>query len=151
MFFGPPYTIDHVLDVQDKISLTVPRITERHVRRISLRNRRQSQVGWPGLDQDHVACNETGGIRTTPRISLAIEDNRTVTVGGVPKNLVEKHSETIQVADVQRTEICVKGIVEESIINREKNGRPALAGGIGLGPALAWRLVCLLRERERSP
>lgn len=41
LLLGSPHTVDDILDVQNEVRLAVPRITEGHVRRIGLRNRRK--------------------------------------------------------------------------------------------------------------
>lgn len=64
---------------------------------------------------------------------------------------MEEHSESIQVADVERAKVCMEGIVEEGIINREVDRASSLAGRARLGPTFARGLGSVLRERERGP
>jgi hypothetical protein len=46
-FFGLPYAINDILDVQDIISLAVACIAEWHARRVHLRNGSQGEMRWP--------------------------------------------------------------------------------------------------------
>ena len=78
------------------------------------------------MNHDHIACNKAGRIGATPGISLAIEDYRTVAVGWITKNLMEKHGEAVEVTNVEWAEISVEGIVKKSVINGEVHGRAAL-------------------------
>lgn len=73
----------------------------------------------PGLDQDHIARHQTSSVGTAPRISLAVKHHCAVTVGGISQNLVEMHGKTIEVSNVERTEVCMEGIVEQGVINSE--------------------------------
>ena len=103
------------------------------------------------MNHDHIACNKAGRIGATPGISLAIEDYRTVAVGWVTKNLMEKHGKPVEVTNVEWAEISVEGIVKKSVINGEVHGRAALAwsGGLGTCP-LAWGFWCVQMEGKRS-
>ena len=112
VFFGLPHTIYHVLNVYDEVGLAVSSITEGHVWWIRLGDRRQRQVWRPGLNQNHVASNQACGIRTTPRVCLAVKDNGPVTIGGVSQNLMEMNREAVEVTNVIGTEIRMKSIVE---------------------------------------
>lgn len=39
LILGSPYTIYHILDCKCEVCLAVPGISERHIRRVGLRNR----------------------------------------------------------------------------------------------------------------
>ena len=108
-------------------------------------------MGWPGLNHDHVACNEAGCIGATPGISLTIKDYRAVAVGWVAKNFVEKHSKPIEVSNVEWAEISVKGIVKKCVVDGEVHRRAALAwsGGLATSP-FAWRFGCVQMEGKRG-
>lgn len=152
LLLGFPHTVDDILNVQDEVRLAVPRIAEGHVRRIGLRNRRKGEVGWPRLNQDHVACHNASSICAATGISLAVENNRAVAVGRISEDLVEKHSEAVEMADVQRTEVGMECVVEKGIVNGEVDGGSTLGSRCSwLGPALAGRLGSVERERERGP
>ena len=103
------------------------------------------------MDENHVAGHEAGGICAAARIGLAVEDHRTITVGGVAKDLVEKDCESVQVTNVEGAEVCMECIVEKRIINSEVDRRSALGRrGSGLSPSspLAGRLGLLEGIRE---
>jgi hypothetical protein len=141
LLFGFPHTINDILNVQDEVRLAVPRIAEGHVRRIGLRDRRKGEVGWPGLNQDHVACHNAGSICAATGIGLAVENNRAVAVGRISQDLVEKHSEAVEMADVQRTEVGMECVVEKGVVNSEVDRGSTLGSRCSwLGPALARRL-----------
>ena len=112
VFFGLPHTVDHVLNAYDEVRLAVSSITEGHVWWIRLGDRRQCQVWRPGLNQNHVASNQACGIRTTPRVCLAVKDHRSVTIGGVSQDLMEMDRKAVEVTNVIGTEIRMKSIVE---------------------------------------
>ena len=99
-FFGFPHSVHYILDIQNEIGLAVSCISEGHVGRICLRDRRQRQMGWPCLDQDHVACYQTCGIRPTSRISSAPEYNCFVIVGWVTQDLMKLHRESVEMTNV---------------------------------------------------
>jgi hypothetical protein len=110
-------------------------------------------VGWPGLDENHVAGHEASGVCAASRIGLTVEDNRAITVGGVSEDLVEKDCESVQVTNVERAEIRMECIVEKGIVNSEVDGRSALGrrgGGLSPSSSLAGRLGLLQRIREWS-
>lgn len=65
-----------------------------------MRDRCQSQVRRPGLDEDHVAGNQAGRIGTASCIRLRVEYHCTVTVLRLPEDLVELDRKTIQVTNV---------------------------------------------------
>lgn len=151
VLFGLPHTIDDILDVQDEIRLAVSSVSERHVGWISLRNRRQRQMRWPGLNENHVASNQTGSIGTASSVCLAVEHYSPVTVRGISENLVEVHCKPVQMANVVRAKVCMKGIVEQRIVHREVHGCASLtARGAGVCSCrpFAGRLGLLYRERQ---
>lgn len=102
----------------------------------------------PVLDQEHVASKDASGVgptwkmlawlkkkrrmqdKRTPRIRLAPEDDGAVLVLGIAQNFVQHDGKAIQVADVQRTEVCVEGIVQEVLVNGKVDwGRSWACGG----------------------
>lgn len=152
MLFGFPHAINNILDGQNEIRLAVSGVTEWHVRRVSLRNWGQSQMRWPGLDENHVASDQASSIGTASRVRLAVKHYRTITVCGVPKDLVEMHRKAVEVTNVVRAKVCMKCIVEQGILYRKVHGAAALAsGGTGVGSrgALAGGLGLLQREGKR--
>ena len=119
LLLGLPYSVDYILNVQHKICLAVPGISEWHVRWIGLRNRSESKVRRPCLDQDHVASHQAGSVCSAPGICSAPEYHRSVIVRRITQDLVELDCESVQVADMQWTEVVVECIVQEGIIDSE--------------------------------
>lgn len=104
------------------------------------------------MDQNHVAGNKAGRVGTTACVCLAIKDNWTITVCWVSQDLVEEHSEAVQVTNVERAEIGMECIVKKGVIDREIHWGAALArrrSRLDPSRSLAWRLGCIERERER--
>ena len=58
----------------------------------------------------------------TPRVRGAPEDNGPVLVLGRGEDVVEVEGEAVQVADVQRAEVVVEGVVEEAVVDGEVEG-----------------------------
>lgn len=58
----------------------------------------------------------------TPRVRGAPEDNGPVLVLGRGQHVVEVEGEAVQVADVQRAEVVVEGVVEEAVVDGEVEG-----------------------------
>ena len=151
LLLGLPHSIDYILDVQDKISLAVSSVAERHVWWVSLRNRRKGQMRRPRLNQNHVACNKASSVRTATGICLAVENHRSVAVGRVPEDFVEENCKSVQVTDVKRTKVRVESIVKEGVVDGKVHGRSALAsrrGRLLRTRPLAWGLGLVERVRE---
>lgn len=85
---------------------------------------------------------------------MAPEDNRAVLILAVAQHLVKLHCESVEVANVQRAEVAVEGIVDERLVDREVDwglgpgaGRPR--PGVRLGGALTGGLLLLALVGER--
>ncbi|KAI6761699.1 hypothetical protein HG531_002252 [Fusarium graminearum] len=65
LLLGLPHTVDNILNANTVVRLAVTGVSERHQRRIDLRNRGEGQVRRPVLDKDHVAREHAGGIGAT--------------------------------------------------------------------------------------
>ena len=76
----------------------------------------------PGLNQHHITRNQARRIGTGPRIRLAVKHHRPLSIGWVPKDLVEMNGESVQVADVQWTEVRVECVVEECVVDGKVHG-----------------------------
>ena len=129
LLLGLPNTIDDILNVQNKVGLTVAGISEGHVGWVCLRDRGECQMRWPSLDEHHIARYQAGSIGTTSCICSAPENNRSIIVCWITKDLVELHREPVEMVDVQWAEVVVKGIVQEGIIDGEVDGSWAHFGG----------------------
>lgn len=127
MLLCSPDTIHHILDVQNEISLAVSSVTERHVRRVRLRDGCQSQMWRPRLDQNHVACDETRAVGTAPRVCFAVKHHSTIPICRISQNLMEVNCKSVQMSNVERTEVGMEGVVQQGIVDREVH-RTALFG-----------------------
>lgn len=95
------------------------------------------------MNQYHVAGYKAGRVGTAACVCFAMKHNWAITVRWVSEDLVEHHSEAVQVTNVERTEISMKGIVQEGVVDREVHRGSALArrrSRLDPGRSLAWRL-----------
>ena len=65
----------------------------------------------PFLDQDHVAGEDAGGVGATSRVSMAPEDDGTIILVFVAKDVVKFHGKAIEMPDVKGTEVGAEGVV----------------------------------------
>lgn len=85
---------------------------------------------------------------------MAPENDRPAVAILLCEHVVQHHSETVQVTDVQRTEIRVECIVQQAVVDGEVYGRRLIMDGLGSllrsGRPLAGRSRLLgSRVRER--
>lgn len=90
-------------------------------------------MGWPSLDQHHIACDETCSICPTSCICATPEDDCAITVGWITEDLVELHGKAVQVTDMQWAEVVVKSVVQKGVINGEVDRRGSYSDGCGAG------------------
>ena len=64
----------------------------------------------------------------TPRVGAAPEDDSAVLVGWVSQNLMQLHSESVEVTNVQWAKVAVEGVVQERLVDTKVDG------GMRLGP-----------------
>jgi hypothetical protein len=91
----------------------------------------------------------------TPRIGVAPKYYTSLLVRRISQHFVQLHRIAVKVTNVQWAEVSMKGIVEESLINGEVDGRMNFrAGGdrarLRLGRPLAGRAAALSWVRKRS-
>lgn len=55
----------------------------------------------------------------TSRVGVAPENDSSLLVRRIAQNLVQLHSKTVEVADVQRPEIRMEGIVQKGLVDCE--------------------------------
>lgn len=74
-----------------------------------------------------MSIGEESWASLTPWVCGTVEDDWSVLVILVSQNIVELDGEAVEVTNVQRAEIVVKGVVEERVIDGE----------------VAWRVLAL--------
>jgi hypothetical protein len=55
----------------------------------------------------------------TPRVRVTPEHHATIRVLWIRKHLMQCDRESVQVADMQRAEVCMKRIVQQALVYRE--------------------------------
>lgn len=84
-------------------------------------------MGWPGLNQHHVAGNQACSIGATSGVGLGVENNRTVAICGVAEDLVELDRKPVQMTDMQRAKVRMERVVQKGIVNGEVHRAVLLA------------------------
>lgn len=100
-------------------------------------------MGWPRLDQDHVASNQAGRVCTASGICPRVEDYCAVIIRGVAEQVMEVDGKAVQMADVEGPEVCVERVVKEGVIDGEIDRAAFLAWARCLCSTLAWRFRLL--------
>lgn len=100
LFLGLPYSIDYILNVQDKVCLTIASVSEWHVGGICLGDWSKCKMRWPCLNQYHIACNQAGSVGSTPRIGPAPKHNSSVIVGWIAQYLMKCDGESVQMPNM---------------------------------------------------
>lgn len=67
----------------------------------------------------HIARQQTAGISPRTAIRPAPKHNHTALVLRVAENVMQRHSKTVQVANVQRTEIMVERVIQQGVVDSE--------------------------------